>query len=134
MSCPHCHRNLTMLEASRARCPQCGHKFDRTALGIVRTGTIRVAAGDADRVYRSLEEISPPRREQLQRALGSPEAETILIADEQGREQVFQIINGLPSEAQKRVLSALRLAAPAASPWAETLYKRRFWLLAAAAA
>src|SRR5712692_3607846 len=133
MNCPHCDRDLTILEAARSRCPHCGQRFDRRALGVVRTGTIRVAAGDTDQVYRSFEELSPPLREQLQQALQNPEVETILIADEHGREQIFQIIKGLPPEAQKKVLGALRLAAPAASPLAKRLYKRRVWLLAGAA-
>ncbi len=110
MNCPYCHRNLTLVEASRSRCPHCGRHFDRTALGVVKTGTIRVAAGDADQVYHSLEELPPPLREQLQQALGKPETETILIADEQGREQIFQIIKGLPPEAQKKILAALRFS------------------------
>ncbi len=123
-----------MLEASRTRCPKCGQKFDWTALGVVRTGTIRVAAGDSDQVYRSFDELSPPLREQLQQALGNPEAETILIADEQGREQIFQIINGLPPEAQKKVLAALRFSEePAASlskTWRVALFSLALLVLA----
>lgn len=110
MTCPNCDRNLTMLDAARTRCPHCGCRLNRKAVGVVKTSSVRVAAGDNDLVYRSIEELPPRLRHQLQQALSSPNAETILIADEPGREQIFQVINGLPPEAQKKVLAALRFS------------------------
>ena len=98
-----------MVEATKARCPHCARRFDRGALGIVKASTVRVAAGETDEVYRSVDDLPPDLRHQLQRAINGPEAETILIADEKGREQIFAVIEGLPPDVQEKVRAVLRL-------------------------
>jgi len=78
--------------------------------GVVRTSAVRVAAGDTDRVYRSVEELPPEMRRKLQKALHGPNADTFVIADERGREQLYRVIGGLPSYLQKKVMAAFRVA------------------------
>ncbi|MBI3694016.1 MAG: hypothetical protein HY238_04130 [Acidobacteria bacterium] len=112
MTCPNCAQKLTMLEAARQRCPRCGRPFDRSAIGLVKTSSVLVASGEGDQVYHTLEDLPPELRDKLQKALSAPEAETIILADEQGRDQIFQVIRSLPPDLQNRVLSALRLAGP----------------------
>jgi hypothetical protein len=103
-----------MLEAAEVRCPQCGQRFNRGTLGIVKASSVRVAAGETDEVYSSLDDLPADLRRQLQRALNGPESETILIADEKGREHVFSVIEGLPPDIRKRVLAVLRIRGSAA--------------------
>lgn len=100
-----------MVEAARTRCRHCGRRLDRNAVGLVKTSTVRVAVGESDRVYRSVEDLPPALRRKMEQAIGSPDTETILIADEKGREQIFGVIQSLPPEVQKRVLAALRMPA-----------------------
>ncbi len=105
-----------MMDAARRRCIHCGRLFDRTALGLVRTSAVRIATGESDVVYPSVDEVPPELRRGLQRAIVNPNSETIVIADEQGRQEIFQVINGLNPDAQKKVLAAVKLAQPPAPP------------------
>jgi hypothetical protein len=91
------------------RCPSCGRRLQAAAL-VVRTSAVRVAARDADRVYPSLDEVPPELRRRLQKAIRGPHSDTFVIADERGREQLFQIVSGLPAHLQKRVLAVLRVS------------------------
>ena len=122
-----------MLEAVRQRCPHCGREFDRSAIGLVKTSSVLVASGEGEQVYRTIEDLPPELRDKLQKALSAAEAETIILADEQGRDQIFQVIRSLPPDLQRRVLSALRLAGPTeplvppGRPW-------KLWLLSACVA
>jgi hypothetical protein len=120
MDCPHCGKNLTLAEAARTRCRHCGRRLDRNLIGLVKTSSVRIAVGDSDQVYASIEALPPDLRKKLQQAIGDPDTETILIADEKGREQIFEVIQGLPPDVQKRALSALRLPAAGAPFWSAT--------------
>jgi hypothetical protein len=42
--------------------------------------------------------------------LHGPNADTFVIADERGREQLYHVIAGLPSYLQKKVMAAFRVA------------------------
>jgi len=77
-------------------------------------------------VYRSIQEVPPALRRQLQQAINAPDAETVVIADERGREEIFHIINGLQPNAQKKVLAALKLSESSGSHFPIW----RIWLLA----
>jgi hypothetical protein len=123
MTCPSCGRKLNILDLGRKRCVQCDRAFDRSKLGLISTSSVRVAAGKADAIYHSLDELPPDLRRQLRKAIAGPNAETIVIADEHGREQIFQILQSLPPEAQKKALAALRAAEPPPPPTPAL----RFW-------
>jgi hypothetical protein len=80
--------------------------------GVVKTSQVRVASGDDDRVYSSLEEVPPDVRRAIRRALNGPYADTFVIADEGGRRRIFEAIRGLPPHLQKRVMSAIQFTEP----------------------
>ena len=133
MTCPNCAQKLTMLEAARQRCPHCGWEFDRSAIGLVKTSSVLVASGEGEQVYRTIEDLPPELRDKLQKALSAAEAETIILADEQGRDQIFQVIRSLPTDLQRRVLSALHLAGPT-EPQVTPGRSWKLWLLSAGVA
>ena len=107
MKCPRC--GFPEMNEGQERCPRCGSRVEAEA-GVVRTSAVRVAAGDTDRVYRSIDELPPEMRRKLQKALHGPNADTFVIADERGREQLYRVIGGLPSYLQKKVMAAFRVA------------------------
>ena len=121
-----------MPEAARSRCIHCGRSFDRRALGLVRTSTIRISAGAKDEVYKSVSDLPPELRQQLQQVINGPDTETVVIADDRGREEIFQIIHGLPPDSQKKVLAALEIH-PASDGRMATFRAWRGWLLIAGA-
>jgi len=108
MECPYCSRSFAA--TNKGRCPHCGRPLETSVIGVVRTSQVRVAAGDDDRIYASLEDVPPDLRRQIRRALSGPLADTIVIADEGGRRRIFEAIRGLPPDLQKKVLSAVHLS------------------------
>ncbi|HEU0122593.1 MAG TPA: hypothetical protein VFQ91_18820 [Bryobacteraceae bacterium] len=62
-----------------------------------RTSTILIATDGKPKIYRSRSEIAPDQQENLQKALNSPMAATILIADQRGRDEILKLLRGEPS-------------------------------------
>ena len=116
MQCRNCGQNLSTAEAAGGRCPRCNQSLEPDAGGLIRTLSVHVASEEGDQVYRSLNEIPPETRQKLRQAINSPEAETIVIADEQGRERIFQAITRLPPQLQKKLMAALRSSPPPPQP------------------
>ena len=73
-----------------------------------KSSTIFIAKGDSTRVYRSVLDVPPELRRQLEKSTSGTNAATILIADKRGREELVQALQGLPSEVQSRLASTLR--------------------------
>ncbi|HEV2201176.1 MAG TPA: hypothetical protein VGR73_15270 [Bryobacteraceae bacterium] len=73
----------------------------------VKTSTIFIAKGGRTRVYRSVEEVPPQLRKQLEDSTNSFNSATILIADRRGREEIIRALNGLPSTLRSRLASSL---------------------------
>jgi hypothetical protein len=100
----------------------------------VKTSTIFIAKRDRTRVYRSVDEVPPSLRKELEISTNSFNSATILIADRRGREEIIRALNGLPSTLRSRLASSLapRKAAPVKSAPAEPFrvmpFLRRNWL------
>ncbi len=99
----------------------------------VKTSTIFIAKGGKTQVYRSVNEVPPRLRKQLEESTNSFNSATILIADRRGREEIVRALNGLPSSLRTRLASSLASKQPAArevpkesAPWAR--YVRRNWV------
>lgn len=60
--------------------------------GQYRFTTIVVSAGDRNHRFRSWAEVPAPVRDQVQRATGSADSATILIADEAGERFLEQVL------------------------------------------
>jgi hypothetical protein len=72
----------------------------------VKTSTIFVAVGEETKVYRSVAEVPPTLRRKLEQATTGVNAATILIADQNGREEIVRAIRGLPSSLKARSATA----------------------------
>ena len=65
-----------------------------------RTGFVRVASAQGDRIYRSLDELPADLRDQARLALEGSNAETILIADPESYERIVKSGGATPAELQ----------------------------------
>ena len=101
----------------------------------VKTSTIFIAKGDRTHVYRSVNEVPPRLRKELEDSTNSFNSATILIADRRGREEIVRALNGMPSTLLTRLATSLTAKQPAGSqelnpgtnpPWAAFL--RRNWV------
>ena len=73
----------------------------------VKTSTIFIAKGGKTHVYRSVSEVPPRLRKELEESTNSFNSATILIADRKGREEILRALNGLPSGLRTRLASSL---------------------------
>jgi hypothetical protein len=81
----------------------------------VKTSTIFIAKGGKTHVYRSVSEVPPRLRKELEESTNSFNSATILIADRRGREEILRALNGLPSGLRTRLASSLATK-PAVTP------------------
>ncbi|MBI1357241.1 MAG: hypothetical protein GC160_23115 [Acidobacteria bacterium] len=75
---------------------------------VVKTSSVRVATGDSDRVYRSLDEIPGGLREQVRETIAGPRSQTILIANQEAYDQILRGVPDLPPEMRKFQPALLR--------------------------
>jgi hypothetical protein len=89
----------------------------------VKTSTIYIAKGGKTQVYRSVSEVPPRLRKELEESTNSFNSATILIADRRGREEILRALNGLPSGLRTRLASSLAskpVVSPSFNPMAAT--------------
>jgi len=103
MTCNRCRKTI---DADEPRCPYCG-LANADANGMYQTSVVRIAAGAADLVYRSVDEVPAPLRQKLLASTNSPNSATILIADRRGRKEIAKAVRSLPGSGNRRLYRSL---------------------------
>jgi len=73
----------------------------------VKTSTIFIAKGNRTKVYRSVNEVPPRLRKELEASTNSFNSATILIADRRGRQEIQRVLSRLPSSLRTRLASSM---------------------------
>jgi len=73
----------------------------------VKTSTIFIAKSGRTQVFRSVSEVPPKLRKELEQSTNSFNSATILIADRRGREEIIRALHGMPSNLRTRLASSL---------------------------
>ena len=73
----------------------------------LKSSTIFISVGNRTEVYRSVDDVPPPLRKQLEQSTNGIHSATILIADRKGKEEIVRAIRGLPSGLRSRVSNSL---------------------------
>jgi len=104
----------------------------------VKTSTIFIAKRGRTQVFRSVNEVPPKLRKELEESTNSFNSATILIADRRGRAEIIKALNGLPSGLRSRLTASMtprpvetepRIKSKARSEAAPVLrFLRRRWL------
>jgi len=104
MTCARCRKRYS----SRVeRCPHCGAANSRSASGVFQTSSVLISAGGADLIYRSVEEVPTPLRNQLLKSTNGANSATVLIADRRGREEIARAMRSLPGPVQRKLMQAV---------------------------
>ena len=85
----------------------------------LKSSTIFISVGNRTEVYRSVQDVPPTLRKQLEQSTNGIHSATILIADRKGKEEIVRAVRGLPSSLRARASSALRdeVAADSKAGW-----------------
>ena len=73
----------------------------------LKSSTIFISVGNRTEVYRSVNDVPPPLRKQLEQSTNGIHSATILIADRKGKEEIVRAVRGLPSSLRSQVSSSL---------------------------
>jgi hypothetical protein len=92
-----------------------------------RTGFVRIASEQGDRIYRSLDDLPEDLREQARLALEGSNSETILIADPESYERIVKSGDAAPAELQwlqpTKHFEDATAPSPATEPQADSQWK-----------
>ncbi len=85
----------------------------------LKSSTIFISVGNRTEVYRSVNDVPPPLRKQLEQSTSGIHSATILIADRKGKEEIVRAVRGLPSSLRPRVSGSLsnEVAADPSNRW-----------------
>ncbi|MBZ5606721.1 MAG: hypothetical protein LAP38_00575 [Acidobacteriia bacterium] len=73
----------------------------------LKSSTIFISVGNKTEVYRSVNDVPPPLRKQLEQSTNGIHSATILIADRKGKEEIVRAVRGLPSSLRSRLGASL---------------------------
>jgi hypothetical protein len=61
-----------------------------------KTRTVRIATGEGDRTYHSIEDVPPELRQLVRQTLDGPNSQTVLIANQEAYERLNEQFRELP--------------------------------------
>jgi len=74
----------------------------------IKTSTVFIAKSGRTQVFRSVSDVPPALRKELEDSTNSFNSATILIADRRGRDEIVRALNGLPTSLRSRLASSLQ--------------------------
>ena len=83
----------------------------------LKSSTIFISVGNKTEVYRSVNDVPPPLRKQLEQSTSGIHSATILIADRRGRQEITKAMRNLPGPAQRRLMHSLLGGETGRSAW-----------------
>lgn len=96
--------------------------------GVFQTSTVLISTGNADRVYRSVNEVPARLRNRLLKTTNGVNAATILIADRKGRKEIDKAMRKTPAIAQRRIMHSILSGAGSVDPLGWLTPKLRKWI------
>jgi len=72
----------------------------------LKSSTIFISVGNKTEVYRSVDDVPPRLRKQLEQSTSGIHSATILIADRKGKEEIVRAVRGLPSGLRSRLTNS----------------------------
>ena len=82
----------------------------------IKTSTIFISKGGKTQVFKSVNEVPAPLRDELEKSTNGFNSATILIADKRGREEIVRALHGLPSGLRSRIVERMDNARPEPTP------------------
>jgi hypothetical protein len=64
---------------------------------VAKTRTVRIATGEGDSLYHSIEDVPPELRQIVMQTLEGPNSETVLIANQEAYDRLSQQFRDLPN-------------------------------------
>ena len=101
MVCPRCRFSLE--GDSSGKCPNCGLLYSRSTSLVMKTSAVLIAAGGDRHVFRSVADVPPSLRKQLQDSTSGANSATILIADRRGKEEMAKALEMVAESASTPV-------------------------------
>jgi len=89
MTCPRCYWEFAK---GPSACPQCGVKLVRALSGVMKTSAVMIASGNEPEFFSSVQDVPEPLRTQLIEITNGRNSDTIVIADQAGKEQITQLM------------------------------------------
>jgi len=123
VKCPRCHKQFA---GRGAACPNCGAPISSS--GVFQTSTVLISTGNADRVYRSVDEVPVRLRNRLLKTTNGANSATILIADRKGRKEIDKALRKAPANAQRRLMHSILSGAPSVDSLGWLTPKVRRWI------
>ena len=92
---------------------------------VIKTSSVRVASGNQDRIFRSLDDLPPALRERVIETIEGPNSETVLIANQAAYERIVE-------GGRKAAEGAERPAVISEAPQRTRALSTRHWVIGAA--
>jgi len=93
---------------------------------VVKTSAVRVASGNQDRIFRSLDELPPALRERVVETIEGPNCETVLIANQAAYDRI--------ADGARKAEQADETSIITDTPQCRKTFSTRHWVIGAAGA
>ncbi len=75
---------------------------------VVKTSAVRISTKEGERIYRTLDDVPQPLRDEVEKTVEGPRSQTILIANQEAYDHILRGVPELPPEMRKFQPALLR--------------------------